>query len=43
MTKKDVLHVKVVPYENIGEARVNIYLFRFLFLFIFRFFFEVYC
>jgi len=26
MTKKDSAHIKVVPYDNIGEARVSFYL-----------------
>ena len=30
MTKKDNLHVKVVPYESVGEARVGFYLFIYL-------------
>ena len=23
MTKKDSVHIKVVPYDNVGEARVS--------------------
>jgi len=38
MTKKDVLHVKVVPCENIGAARVSIYLFSLDFYLSFVFF-----
>lgn len=26
MTKKDILHIRVVPYDNIGEARVSVFL-----------------
>jgi hypothetical protein len=40
MTKKDSLHMKVIPYENIGEARVCSFSISLL---LFIYFLIVYC